>query len=155
MIKKILKVTYEERHMLIRSSAPINEIFEKYKFLKTQNGLIDEFLLCTNKPNLKYIAMKLLRLTKKYPDRSLEYLLKELPTFLNDTGKFLYNDTENEIPSYPVIITDNCFYWIRFEDSQYCRTSSLKDSMISWAISFFVFHIEIPEELSATLNYFL
>ena len=82
-------------------------------------------------------------------------VLKNLPDLVGDTGRICFNDSESDIPSHPIVLTnDNGEHWIRVDDCAFGKTTKLKEAVMAAAFCFNIFNIEVPENLVGFVQIF-
>lgn len=98
--------------------------------------------------------MRLKRLHDNNQEMSFNDLLVNIPSKMNETGKIVYSDRETEIPPHPVILENENQFWIRYEDTQYCKTANLKECMLCWAFTYAIFELIYPDDLKHSIIFF-
>ena len=81
--------------------------------------------------------------------------LKALPSIFDDNGMIIYADSAEELPSYPVVLFNSKNYWVSVDNIPMCISENPKISFVSLVMTYEVFSIEIPSELTRTMKYFL
>ena len=127
---------------------------EKWPFLKSYHGLSAEFRILRNRKDIDYLKMRYENVIQKLTG-DISQKLKALPSIFDDNGMIIYADSAEELPSYPVVLFNSKNYWVSVDNIPMCISENPKISFVSLVMTYEVFSIEIPSELTRTMKYFL
>ena len=77
-----------------------------------------------------------------------------MSNIVGDQGKLVYHDSVDEIPSHPIVLSnDNGEFWVRLDNEAFAKTTSLKDAMMATVFCFNIFRVEVPVDLIGTIQF--
>ena len=82
-------------------------------------------------------------------------LLMNLTEIVGDRKPFIYSDSVQKIPEYPIVLFGSQGFWVRCENLAFCKTDCLKEAMTAAAMSYEIFNIRIPQEIVGVVKFFL
>ncbi|MEN2495498.1 MAG: hypothetical protein MHMPM18_000118 [Marteilia pararefringens] len=134
--KLLIDRTRSSREKMLVSGFNICQVLERFLFPKEIERIFDEYKIMNSAKNLKYINMRITRKIQKFPNYSSEELLLNLQKIFNDSGRFIFEDAEKDLPEHPIVLYSQCLYWIVYEGNAFAKTDVLKDVIAATSMLF-------------------
>ena len=159
-------VSSKERRTLINSTLhqwsqdiktkTFDEVLEKWPFLREIEGIILCFKCISGLKKLDHLDKRFKRLLNGLSAQTAVETLEAVLKKSGDGGPLVYDDSQDEMPSYPIIMkNEGPYLWVRIENQDLYKTDSAKQVLYCWAFTFEVFGFQIPECLMGLATKFI